>query len=318
MNAPSLDLSTSSIVRQITDATFEAYKSETDWVEARKSGIGASESATLFGQGYVGSSPYKLYMEKLGLIETDKEELKFLRIGKMMEPVLRLLFREEHSIPCFDLGGNHTFRSIANPFMTASLDGLVVDSDGLGVIELKNIHYFNRDEWQDGTGPLKYQIQLQHQLAVTGLKYGYLFGLVGGQEPFCHRINRNDAFIEKALIPACKKFFDCMQSQTPPNIDGSEATAKAIKLLHPDDDGSEVMLDTRFIDLDHSLQTIKANMKSLDLERRTIENEMRSAIGSSTFGRIPNGVAYSLKTVEKDGYFVEPQKYRMLLRKAPK
>ncbi len=315
MNTP---LTIDSIVNQIADATFEAYKSEADWVEARKTGIGASESAILFGQGYAGSSPYKLYCDKLGLIETDKEELKFIRIGKMMEPVLRGLFREEQNLPCFEVGENHTFRSIAFPFMTASLDGLVIDSDGLGVIELKNIHYFNRDEWQDGTGPLKYQIQLQHQLAVTGLKYGYLFGLVGGQEPFCHRINRNDGFIEKALIPACKKFFDCMQSQTPPNIDGSEATAKALKLLHPDDDGSEVMLDDRFVDLDHSLQTIKANMKSLDLERRTIENEMRAAIGASTFGRIPNGVSYSLKTVEKDGYFVEPQKYRMLLRKAPK
>jgi putative phage-type endonuclease len=311
-------LTIDSIVNQIADATFEAYKSEADWVEARKNGIGASESAILFGQGYAGSSPYKLYCDKLGLIETDKEELKFIRIGKMMEPVLRLLFQEEHSLPCFNLGGNHTFRSKAFTFMTASLDGLVIDFDGLGVIELKNIHYFNRDEWQDGTGPLKYQIQLQHQLAVTGLKYGYLFGLVGGQESFCHRINRNDGFIEKALIPACKKFFDCMQSQTPPNIDGSEATAKALKLLHPDDDGSEVMLDDRFVDLDLRLQEIKTSKKGLDVEQKAIENEMRAAIGASTFGKIPNGVSYSLKTVEKDGYFVEPQKYRMLLRKAPK
>jgi predicted phage-related endonuclease len=104
-----------------------------------------------------------------------------------MEPILRRLFTEEAGFPCYEVGENHTFRSKQHPFMTASLDGLVVTETGLGVIELKNIHYFNRDEWTADTGPLKYQIQLQHQLAVTGLKFGYLFGLVLNQAWFFWR-----------------------------------------------------------------------------------------------------------------------------------
>jgi putative phage-type endonuclease len=307
-----------SLIAQIDQASLESYSTEKQWVEARKNGIGASESAILFAQGYAGSSPYKMYCEKLGLIPRDDMEQKYLRIGKLMEPVLRRLCTEETGLPCYEVGENHTFRSKKYPFLTASLDGLIIDEGGLGVLELKNIHYFNREEWSDGSGPLKYQIQLQHQLAVTGLPFGYLFGLVGGQEPFAHKIQRNDSFIEKALIPACKGFFECMQSQTPPSIDGSEATARALKLLHPDDDGSEVVLDERFSDFDVRLEEIKAEQKTLDTERRVIENEIKSAMGSSTFGLLPSGIRYSLKTIQTDGYWVIPQKYRKLLRKKGK
>lgn len=314
MNAPLPNVDTS-LIAQIVEADLEQFVGESAWVEARKTGIGASESATLFGQGYAGSSAFKLYHEKLGLIPRDEFEAKFLRIGKLMEPILRRLFTEETGFPCYEVGENHTFRSKVNPFMTASLDGLIVDDAGLGVIELKNIHFFNREDWKDGTGPLKYQIQLQHQLAVTGLKFGYLFGLVGGQEPYAHRIERNDKFIETALVPMCKRFHDAMQSKTPPVIDGSEATARAIKLLHPDDDGSEVALEDRFIDLDKRLQEIKDTEKTLVAEKKIIENEFKAAIGGSTYGVLPDGSRYSLKTTSKEGYWVQPQKYRVLLRK---
>ena len=314
MNIP-LFPTVSSLIAQIDAASLESYSTEEEWIEARKNGIGASESAILFGQGYAGSSPYKMYCEKLGLIPRDDMEQKSLRIGKLMEPVLRRLCTEETGLPCYEVGENHTFRSTKYSFLTASLDGLIIDEGGIGVLELKNIHYFNREEWSDGSGPLKYQIQLQHQLAVTNLQYGYLFGLVGGQEPYAHKIQRNDSFIEKALIPACESFFQAMQSRNPPDIDGSEATAKAIKLLHPDDDGSEILLDERFSDFDLRLEEIKAQQKSLDSERKIIENEFKSAIGSSTFGLLSSGTRYSLKTTQKDGYWVNSQKYRTLLRK---
>jgi putative phage-type endonuclease len=315
VNAPIANVDRS-LIAQIVAADLEEFQSESDWIEGRKMGLGASESAILFGQGYAGSSSFKLYSEKLGLIPKDDFEAKFLRIGKLMEPVLRRLFTDETGFPCYEVGENHTFRSKQHPFMTASLDGLIVDDGGLGVIELKNIHFFNRDEWSEDAGPLKYQIQLQHQLAVTGLEFGYLFGLVGGQEPYAHRINRNDEFISKALVPMCEKFFKLMQSQTPPEIDGSEATARALTLLHPDDDGTEVALDDRFLDLDQRLQEIKVSEKAMEAERTIVENEFRAAIGSSTFGVLPGGVKYSLKTTSKDGYYVKPQKYRSLRRKA--
>jgi hypothetical protein len=317
VNAPLSNID-QSLIEQITSADFEHFVSESDWVEARKLGIGASESATLFGQGYIGSSAYRLYSEKLGLIPRDAMDAKFLRIGKLMEPILRRLFTEEAGFACYEVGDNHTFRSKQHPFMTASLDGLVVTETGLGVIELKNIHYFNRDEWTADTGPLKYQIQLQHQLAVTGLKFGYLFGLVGGQEPFAHRFERNDRFIENALIPMCHRFYGSMVSKAPPDIDGSEATKRAIALLHPDDDGTTVELDAETAALDERLQEIKKRCKELEVEGTAIENHIRALIGSSTFATLPSGVKYSLKTVQAAGYYVDSKKYRRLWRSKAK
>jgi putative phage-type endonuclease len=303
------------LLETLESANLFRFKTEEEWLEFRTGfRIGGSESAVLFNQGYSGSSTYKMWAEKLGMIPRENFELKFLRIGKLMEPLLRRLFLEETGFPCYEIGDNCIHQSKSHPFMVASLDGIVVTDDGVGVVELKNIHYINRDEWKDGCGPLKYQIQVQHQLMVTGLQFGYLFGLVGGQEPFAHRIDRNDAFIEKALLPACEAFIECLERRSAPQIDGSEATAKALKLLHPDDDGSEVMLDSRFVDFDARLEDLKEQEKSLNAERRVIENELKGAIGSATFGVCPNGIKYSLKTSSRDGYFVEPTKYRVLRR----
>lgn len=300
-------------------AKLVRFDSEEDWLGYRNGRkVGASESANLFNQGYYGNSPYKMWAEKTGLIPRETTEGKFLRIGKLMEPLLRSLFVEETGLLCYEVGEFCLHESVRWPFLVASLDGLVVSEDGVGVLELKNVHAMNRDEWRDGAGPLKYQIQVQHQLAVTGLQYGYLFGLVGGQEPFAHRIERNDSFIENALIPVCERFVKCLESNTPPQVDGSDATSQAIRLLHPDDDGTEVRLDARFVDLDARLEQLKRDAKVITDEQKLIENEIRASIGSATFGVLDNGVRYSFKTQSREGYYVESSKFRSLRRCKPK
>lgn len=300
---------------EISAARLIRFNSEAEWL-GFKSGpvVGASQSPVLFGQGYSGSSAYKMYAESLGLIEREPMSDKRLRVGKLMEPVLRRLFTEETGYANYEVGDNSIHQSIQWPFLVASLDGVCVTEDGVGVLELKNISSFNRDEWTEDSGPLRYQIQVQHQLAVTGLPFGYLFGLIGGQEPFVHRINRNEDFIHKALLPTVQRFIECVENRVPPEIDGSEATAKAIKLLHPDDNGSEVVLDDRFVDFDARLEELKEQEKAISGEKKILENEIKAAIGDATFALLPNGVRYSFKTTAREGYFVEPSKYRTLRR----
>lgn len=55
--------------------------------------------------------------------------------------------------------------------------------------------------------PKKYVDQVQQQLFVTGLNYGYLVGLIGGKRLVWYNIERDEDRIQKR-IEACKRFMD--------------------------------------------------------------------------------------------------------------
>lgn len=71
------------------------YKNRDEWLEARNSGIGASEIASVLGCGY--STPIQLWKEKIGAVQrknlSDNERVKF---GNDAEDALRSLFRVMH------------------------------------------------------------------------------------------------------------------------------------------------------------------------------------------------------------------------------
>jgi hypothetical protein len=62
------------------------------------------------------------------------------------------------------------------------------------------------------------------------------------------------------------------------------------------------------------LANLKNSQKVCEAEITKLENKFRAAIGDATFGVLPNGVTFSLKTTKKKGYTVviEPTEYRVL------
>lgn len=291
------------------------YPDRSEWLAGRRQGIGASDSAILFNQGYAGTSPYSLFVEKSSDTVVDENDEVFLHIGSLMEPALRAVFSHVTGHEVLPVVPYSLRRSVAKPFMLASLDGLMRENGKIGCLELKNCSVSQRAEWKDGEGPLKYQIQVQHQLFVTGLDFAYLFGLVGGNEPFFIRIERNDTFINDVLLPACESFWKHVESGTPPAIDGAEGTKKALFALHPEDNGETVDLGVEFLDLDKELQGIKDQIKDLESREKIIENEIREKIGDATFGNILGVIEYSWKTQNRKSYVVEAGSSRVLRRK---
>ena len=295
--------------------TIAVHSDREAWLNARRQGIGASDSAVLFNQGFAGTSPYSLYVEKCTGSPVDESEKAFLNIGLLMESALRSVFSHVTGHKVVPVAPHSTYQSRTKPFMFASLDGLMLEDGKLGVLELKNCSVSQRAEWKDGEGPLKYQIQVQHQLFVTGLDFAFLFGLVGGNEPFFIRIERNDTFINDVLLPACESFWKHVESGTPPAIDGAEGTRKALFALHPEDNGETVDLGVEFLDLDKELQGIKDQIKDLESREKIIENEIREKIGDATFGNILGVIEYSWKTQNRKSYVVEAGSSRVLRRK---
>ena len=147
------------------------------WLEARRSGIGASDAASVLGL-----SPYKtnvqLWEEKIGkTIPSDISDNPAVAYGKAAEEVLRELFKlhfPEYTVEYDEFG------MVYNPehsFIFATLDGSLTDANGRrGILEIKTAELRNGaawSEWSDGI-PQHYYIQVLHQFLATGYDFAVL------------------------------------------------------------------------------------------------------------------------------------------------
>ena len=260
------------------------------WLTARRLGIGASESPAILGAS-PWSSGMAVYAEKVDPdppVEFDNERLFW---GRRLESVILERFGEITGREVLPAG--QLLRSTRWPFMLTTLDG-EQDFDGRWVpAEAKNT--MDGEGWSDGV-PRHVWIQLQHQMAVFGSPSASVAVLIFGCQ-FKHAdVPRDDEFIEETLVPECEKFWQLVEAGgPPPQTDGSEATREALKRLYPQDYGETVALCGEFTDKAARRLKLKEFLKADTEELREIENAVKAAIGSATFGAVPDGGEYSWK-----------------------
>jgi predicted phage-related endonuclease len=202
--------------------------------------------------------------------------------------------------------------SIDQPFLHATLDGIVTLDDGICCpLEVKNVSQFMLDEWVNEP-PLMYQVQVQHQLGVTGAPFGYLAALVGGATFRWAKIERDETFIA-ALAERAWAFIDCVNAGRPPDIDASPATNAALRRLHPNDNGATIALSADLSDWDALYVLAKKAIKQNETQVTEAENHIIAAIGDATYGTLPNGTLFSYKTQTRGS-----ASFRVLRRKEKK
>lgn len=179
-----------------------------EWLERRRGlcSIGASAVAGVLGVSPY-SSPLQVWAEVTGRAHTDfdEDELDRMLVGTACEPEIRLVAAQRLGVGLcsWDVGRDLVHRGVTflSPWpvtvqhptiscLTASLDAVAFINGQLVVVELKWGGWRQRDGWADyllhgtldsivGTSVLAYYTQVQAQLAVTGLRKGYLIGVIG-------------------------------------------------------------------------------------------------------------------------------------------
>lgn len=282
-----------------------------DWLWRRMTGFGSSDSAGLLNHGYVDQSPLTVIDSKINP-PRDKNEIKRLRIGKLMEPALRAIFSDETGMPCFPIGDFTILQHREIPWLMATLDGGTLDEVfGPGPVELKNVSNWNKSEWESSEAPLKFNIQVQHQLAVTGAKRGYLLGLIGGNEPIVKAIDRDERFIG-AMIKALEKFWQYVERKELPPVDESEATARMLAQFWPEDSGATVMLPHESDEWAADIAKASEDEKNAKERKTFAGNKIKACIGEASFGVTPAGRKFSWKTQSKREYVVSASTTRVL------
>lgn len=283
--------------------SVEMCETEAEWLAARTSGIGASEVAAVFGCGYAGTSPVTVWASKTGgpRVEFSAEQLRRMARGKKLEPVIASEFTEETGLTAHDPGDFTIYRSADHPWLFATLDRWCVHPEfGAIPVELKAVHGRFRGDWDaSDEPPLKYMVQCQTQMAVTGARACYLVGLIGGDEIVVRLIERNERFIQ-AMVVKLGEFWQYVENRELPPVDESEATAAMLGLIYPKDDGTEVSLPMDFIELDRELLQLKDQRKTIETRITGIENLIKAELGSATRGVLPVG-SYSWKQQTRTG-----------------
>jgi len=290
---------------------LEVQPDRTSFLESRRKFIGASDSPAILGCGYADQSPITVWESKVYGVYS-QEETDRMAIGAMMEDSLRQIFSWKTKLQCVPCFKSRIHKTI--PWLGCSPDGLAFSEPGdfLGPVELKNPSYFERADWADEDHPpLKFQIQVQHQLAVMDCEYGYLFGLIGGNEPVVRKIKRDDRFIE-ALIERLAEFWGYVQRRELPPVDPSEATSRALSRIFPVDDGETVQLPDEADEWAAILDKAKAVKASAENSIDGASNSIKALIGNATCGITPSGIKYTWKRQERKAREVKASSYRVL------
>ena len=285
-------------------------QSRTQWLEGRRTGIGGSDVAAILGLNDY-QSAYSIWADKLGLLP-EKEDNEAMRQGRDLEDYVAQRFCEQTGKNV--RRNNRMLRSEKYPFMIANIDRQIVgERSGL---ECKTTSMMNLKKFKNGEYPATYYCQCMHYLAVTGWEKWYLAVLVLNQGFYLYEIERDEDEIS-ALIKAETEFWNLVESNTPPEIDGSKATREALEFINqPDDDKPEAYLYGKENMVEH-LFSLKSDKKEIEKNIAQIENQIRADLGGANKG-VMHGYTISLQTIIKKSYIVKESSYQRLTIKEKK
>ncbi len=200
-----------------------------EWLEYRRLGIGGSDASVVCGINRY-KSAIELWMEKMGQWP-DQEAGESAYWGQQLESLVRNEFTKRTGIEITLV--KQILQSEAYSFMLANLDGICQHPNyGTCVFEAKTASAYKNGEWEDAI-PDEYVLQVQHYLAVTGYRGAFIAVLIGGNQFKWKFIERDEELITM-LIQLEMKFWGHVQSNVPPSLDGSDASARFLSERFPD------------------------------------------------------------------------------------
>jgi predicted phage-related endonuclease len=310
--------------------------SRDDWLYVRKSTIGASEIAALFGC-HPWLTPFKLFAMKTGQHEEERAGIAILENSIHLPPLERGNFMESKafealrmlrpvwSIEANTIPGGRMFidresglSTTPDAFLTAP------DRQGRGALQVKTVAPMMFKSWKNGDG----EIELPLYVAVQAIADA----AISGCEWACAGVLINDFWVDFYLIdvPLTTGLMTRIRAEAadfwrrvrendpyPPNF---ERDGGMIKDMYADDDGGEIDFASFDSDQYSRLLKILARREALKLcessgvaaaaERKTIDAELIHMLGNATRGTLVDGRVIEAKTIRKKGFVVEPTTFR--------
>jgi putative phage-type endonuclease len=280
-----------------------------EWLDVRKRGIGSSDAAAA-----VGLNPYKsqleLWLEKTGrddgLPKSDpQDESSPTYWGNVLEPIVAQHYskRTHRRVRRVNAVLQHPDPALA--WMLANIDREVIGSDDVQILECKTAGINGARLWKDGV-PEYVQLQVMHQLTVTGKQAADVAVLIGGQQLEIHRIERDELMIGR-LVELERRFWQYVVSDTPPPADGSESADLALRCLYPGDNGKTAdfshnpVLSLAYVEL----KAVRQNLAQQEKREAQLKQTLQQAMGDASKATFANGQISWKKAKDSIGFDLE-------------
>ncbi|CAJ4290761.1 YqaJ viral recombinase family nuclease [Burkholderia pseudomallei] len=264
--------------------------SRDDWLTVRRTGIGGSDAAAA-----VGLNPYmsslELWLDKTGRAEglpgpNPDDTTSPTYWGTLLEPIVAASYTKQTGNKVRRV--NAVLRHPTIPFMLANLDREIVGARDAQILECKTAGEFGARLWRNGV-PEYVELQVQHQLAVTGKTAAHVAVLLCGQALEVFRIERDDRLIAR-LVELEERFWRFVETDTPPPADGSESADRALRHLYPGHGGQvdftgDVRLSSTFADL----VAVRAEIEARQSVEAQLKQTIQQAMGDATRAMFETG-----------------------------
>ncbi|PAU53499.1 YqaJ viral recombinase family protein [Pseudomonas indica] len=264
-----------------------------DWLAVRKQGIGSSDAAAA-----VGLNPYKsqleLWLEKTGrdanLPKADPhDEESPAYWGNVLEPVVAWHYSKRTGNKVRRINAVLQHPDPELPWMLANIDREVIGAEDVQILECKTAGINGARLWQEGV-PEYVQLQVMHQLAVTGKQAADVAVLLGGQSLEIHRIERDEQMIAR-LIELERRFWAYVETDTPPPADGSASADVALRCLYPEDNGQVADFSGRagLAAAYLELKAVRQSIAEKETREAQLKQMLQQAMGDATRAEFSNG-----------------------------
>lgn len=237
-------------------------------------GIGGSDMPIILGLSNY-KTPYELFLEKIGDIDSDYKETQEQYWGNVLEDIIVNEFKRRNNV---EVEMPDTQIHPFHEYLRTNLDGFIPEWNA--VLEAKSSSAFMAQDWgADGSDviPLSYLVQVAHYCIVTNAERAHIAVLIGGNDYREFKYERDKA-LEDRLIDAAKEFWAAVQSKRPPN----PININDLKLMYPSHKPEKLIsADVEHEGLVSELRCLKEQMKELqELEEKhkfSLMNYMQDA-----------------------------------------
>lgn len=249
-------------------------KDKEEWLSWRAENLSSTEIPALFGL-----SPYmtefELYQRKKNKVSVDIVESGRMKWGTRLQATIAHGIAEDHG---WNIRPMPEYISIPELKLGSSFDFMIDDN---GILEIKNVDgLVYKNEWLDDEAPPHIELQLQHQLLVSGKSLAYIGALVGGNEVVLLKREPNEKIFSQILEKAAAFW----ARTSPPEIDfkrDAEFLSRLYKASRPNE--GQILNaedDEELRDLAKTYKKHGDEIKDLEAKQEEAKAKMMMKVGS--------------------------------------
>ena len=273
---------------------IEFHQGSPEWLEARRSGITATDAPALYGVS-PWSSPLKVWTEKKAREEYPFEVTPRMLWGQRLEGPMLDAYIEETKLPATHTHG--MFRHEGG-LLLASPDAEVGEA---GLVELKTSQ-FAEDWFEAGAAephvPLHVQFQVRHQMLVTDRLWTDVCILIGGNDfHILPRVWRDEDWDHHHLQVVPEWWAKYVVGDVEPAAQAADESF--LKQRYGYEPEKAVELEEKFAHMLDDWTALGNSMRQDVARRDDIVALFRQALGEAAVGILPDGRRVTRTRIEK-------------------